>query len=205
MDGLGAIVLCGGRSSRMGADKATLRLPDGRTMLQAVLGSIGRVVSSGRMVCVAAEGQELGALPRDVAVAHDREPQRGPLEGFAAGLAALPAGVDRTLLLACDTPLLTARFCRLLVKHLSAEHDAVVPVIEGCEHPLTAAYRTGVREQVEAMLAADRLRARDLLAELRVRAITADEARAVDPSLGSLRSCNTPEELSALLETAAKS
>jgi molybdopterin-guanine dinucleotide biosynthesis protein A len=64
----GGIVLCGGKSTRMGVPKATL--PFGpETMLQRVVRLLGTVVSP--VVVVAAQGQPLPKLPDEITVTHD--------------------------------------------------------------------------------------------------------------------------------------
>src|SRR6188768_1820044 len=89
----GALILCGGKSSRMGRDKATL--PFGpELMLQRVVRLLGEVVELGRIVLVAAPGQELPELPVGVTVAHDLRQERGPLEGLAAGFRSLAGRAD---------------------------------------------------------------------------------------------------------------
>src|SRR5262245_64205843 len=88
---VGGIVLCGGQSSRMGRPKAWL--PFGpETMLGRVVRLLGEVVSP--IVVVAAPGQDVPAVPADVLIVRDPERGRGPLEGLAAGLAALRERVD---------------------------------------------------------------------------------------------------------------
>src|SRR6202789_1895842 len=85
------IVLCGGKSTRMGAPKATL--PFGpETMLQRVVRLLSGVVSA--IVAVAAREQVLPELPEDVIVTRDEREAKGPLEGLRAGLTALPGSVD---------------------------------------------------------------------------------------------------------------
>ena len=79
----GGIVLCGGKSTRMGVPKATL--PFGpETMLQRVVRLLGTVVTP--IVAVAAREQVLPELPDDVIVTRDEREAKGPLEGLRAGL-----------------------------------------------------------------------------------------------------------------------
>ena len=88
---LAGIVLCGGKSTRMGVPKATL--PFGpETMLQRVVRLLGTVVDP--IVVVGARDQELPALPPAVLITRDERDARGPLEGLRAGLTALPAAAD---------------------------------------------------------------------------------------------------------------
>ena len=82
----GAIVLCGGKSTRMGLPKATMPFGD-ELMLTRVLRLLDPLVA--RIVVVAASGQELPPLPENVRLIRDRRPDRGPLEGLAAGLSAI--------------------------------------------------------------------------------------------------------------------
>jgi hypothetical protein len=75
---VGGIVLCGGRSSRMGVPK--LSLPFGpELMLQRVVRLLSTVVDP--IIVVAAPGQELPPLDPSVAIIRDRREARGPLEG----------------------------------------------------------------------------------------------------------------------------
>src|SRR6185436_21138576 len=73
------IVLCGGRSTRMGVPKATLPFGN-ETMLQRVVRLLHTVVSP--IIVVAARGQELPPLPEGVFVTRDERDQQGPLEGL---------------------------------------------------------------------------------------------------------------------------
>ena len=80
---VGGIILCGGKSSRMGYSKAIL--PFGpELMLQRVVRLLSEVVSP--IVVVAAPTQELPPFPSDVLIARDQREGRGPLEGLLAGL-----------------------------------------------------------------------------------------------------------------------
>src|SRR6266478_2297357 len=103
----GGIILCGGRSTRMGSPKALL--PFGpETMLQRIVRILATVVSP--IVVVAAVGQSLPELPADVTVTRDEREDRGPLEGLRAGLKALPSAIDAAYVTSCDVPLLVPGF-----------------------------------------------------------------------------------------------
>lgn len=89
-------VLAGGRSRRMGRPKHELRLPDGRTMLEAVAAALTAVCA--RVVAVGGGGAGLAGID-------DRRPGRGPLGGIDALLA---SGLDTQYLVCpCDLPLIT--------------------------------------------------------------------------------------------------
>src|ERR1700730_16931801 len=103
MTTIGGIVLCGGQSKRMGKPKAWLPFA-GETMLGRVVRLLGEAVSP--TVVVAAPDQEVPPLPQEIKVVRDEEKGRGPLQGLAAGLAALDGQVDAVFLSSCDVPFL---------------------------------------------------------------------------------------------------
>lgn len=187
----GAIVLCGGKSSRMGHSKAMLPFGPER-MLQRVVRLVGEVVPQEDIVVVAAEGQEL-PLPEKITVTHDRHPDRGPLEGLACGLAALNDRVDAAYATSCDVPLLVPAFINRMFELLEG-YDIAVPKEQKYHHPLAAVYRTSVLPNVESLLAADRLRPVFLFDQCDTREIPVDELRVVDSDLKSLRNINEPAD-----------
>lgn len=196
-DAAGGVVLCGGKSSRMGMPKASL--PFGpETMLQRVVRLLSDAVSP--IVVVAARGQELPDLPAGVIVTRDEREARGPLEGLRAGLKALPETVDAAYVTGCDVPLLEPAFVRRMVDLLGAD-DIAVMEIDGFTHPLSAVYRRATLSQVESLLAQDRLRPVFLFDAMRTRRVTPDEMAVADPKPQTLRNLNTREDyLAALAE-----
>ena len=196
----GAIILCGGKSSRMGRAKAAL--PFGpELMLQRVVRLIGETVDSVNIVVVAAAGQSLPELPVGVTVAHDSREYRGPLEGLATGLSALADRVDAAYATGCDVPLLVPALVDFMFQSLG-DHDVVVPRDGEYHHPLAAVYRPRVLAKIQELLAADRLRPRFLFDEVDTWEILVDELRGVDPELLTLRNLNSPEDYEAALATA---
>jgi molybdopterin-guanine dinucleotide biosynthesis protein A len=174
----------------MGSSKALL--PFGaETMLQRVVRLLGSVVSP--LVVVAAPGQELPELPAAGIIARDERGGRGPLEGLRAGLKALPPHVEIAYVTSCDVPLLVPRFVERMVQ-LLGDHDIAVMEIDGFAHPLSAVYRRRTLPHVEALLAADRLRAAFLLDSVKTRRLQPADVAAADPQLLTLRNLNTRQD-----------
>jgi molybdenum cofactor guanylyltransferase len=187
---VGGIVLCGGKSTRMGVPKATL--PFGpETMLQRVVRVLGGVVAP--IVVVAARDQRLPALPSNVILTVDEREQRGPLEGLRAGLKALPHSVDAAYVTSCDVPLLVPGFVARLIE-LLGDHDIAVMEVDGFPHPLSAIYRRAILPEVESLLAGDKLRPVFLFDAVRTRRVQTVEIGSVDPELRTLQNLNTPED-----------
>ncbi len=198
-----AVVLADGESTRMGSPKALLEW-HGSTLVRRAAGIVGRV-ADGPVVVVHAAGQELAQLPPAVELTADARDARGPLEGLAAGLAAVGNHADAIFVCGVDAPLLHPALIGAVVAALAADEqfDAALPVSHGFPHPLAAAYRTRVAEHVQALLAADVLATRRLFERLRVRRL--DEAALLadpnvaehDPALDSLLNLNEPAEYAA--------
>ena len=195
------IVLAGGRSTRMGAPKATLDWR-GSTLLRHAAGIVDRAVD-GPVCVVKASGQELPSLPDGIEVVEDEREGRGPLQGLAAGLAVLSDRADVVYVSGVDTPLQHPAFIRHVAGSLDADHDVALPRAHGFDHPLAAAYRTAIASEVDEVIASDDLATGALMDRLNVLildepALLADHAVAVfDPELASLRNVNTPEEYDA--------
>jgi molybdopterin-guanine dinucleotide biosynthesis protein A len=184
----------------MGRDKATL--PFGpELMLQRVVRLLSEVVEPARIVVVASAEQSLPPLPAGVIIARDAQPERGPLEGLAAGLRAIAGNSNVVYATACDVPLLSSAFVERMFG-LMEDFDIVVPYDGQHHHPLSAVYRTRVLEHVEKLLAADRLSPRMLFSEVRTREAPVEELRTVDPELRTLTNLNDPEEYQAALAAA---
>ena len=197
MSSPGGIVLCGGKSTRMGTSKALLPFGS-ETMLQRVVRLLGEVVTT--IVVVAAGDQELPALPSGVIVTRDEREGRGPLEGLRAGLKALPEHVDNAYVTSCDVPLLVPGFVRQILD-LASGYDVAVMEIDGFTHPLSAVYRRSTLAHIEDLLAKDRLRPVFLFEAVRTKRVSPEEMTA-DPDLRTLRNLNTREDYErALAET----
>lgn len=198
---VGGIVLCGGKSSRMGRPK--LSLPFGReSMLQRVVRIVQEVVSP--VVVVAAPGQSLPKLAYDVIIARDEKEGLGPLGGLSVGLSVLQPRVDAAYASSCDVPLLLPAFVRRMAA-LLGEHDVAIPFDGQYHHPLAAVYRTRLADDASALVAEQRLRPVFLLDRCECRLVDVQELRSVDPELCSLRNINTQQAYDEALAAAGLS
>ena len=201
-------MLAGGRSSRMGTPKAALEW-HGSTLLHRTVGIVARA-TAGPVVVVRASGQDLPALPKGTIVVDDPREGKGPVQGIAAGLAALAGQADTAFVTSTDLPFLHPAFISRVLRVLGApanpdvaRPDVALPVARGYQQPLAAAYRTGLVGLAERLVKEDRLRPAFLFAECQVErlddaALLADPALAkLDPDLDSVLNVNTPEEYQA--------
>ncbi len=195
---LGAVILCGGKSLRMGQPKAWLPFGD-EVLLQRMVRLVGRSASS--IVVVAAPDQRLPPLPSSVIIARDPVADRGPLQGLAAGLLAMPTEVEFAFASATDAPFLAEGWIPRLRERLGA-HDLAIPRAEGYHHPLAALYRRSTcLPAIQGLLEAGRMRPFFLIESVDAVVVEAEDLREIDPELLTLRNLNTPDDYSRALES----
>ena len=196
---IGGVVLCGGKSSRMGRPK--LSLPFGsELMLPRVVRIMSEVVSP--IVVVAATGQDLPELPSNVRIVRDEQEYLGPLAGIELGLRALQeSGVEAAYVSSCDVPLLQTAFIAEMIRRLGT-HELAVPREGDFHHPLAGVYRVSLVERVRCLVAEQRLRPLFLIQQSDSVEVPVNELRGVDPELQSLRNVNRPEDYAAVLQLA---
>ena len=190
--GCSLVILAGGLSRRMGRDKAALPAGDG-TLIEHIARRLAPVVEE--MIVAGASGRH--HLPGTTMV-DDRYPGLGPLAGIHAGL--LVARSPLVWVVGCDLPDVDPGLAALLCG-LAGEVDAVVPRLDSEPQGVCAVYDRGLAPRIERLLAAGERRLKMLLAASKVRYVTPDELRPVDPELRSFRNINTPAEYRAWLLT----
>src|ERR1700735_2281427 len=194
------VVLAGGRSSRMGTPKAALEW-HGSTLLYRTVGIVARA-TGGPVVVVRASAQELPDLPKGTRVIDDSRPGKGPVQGIAAGLAALEGHAEAAFISSTDMPFLHPAFIRCVLRVVDEreETDVALPVARGYPQPLAAAYRVRLAPRAERLVKEDRLRPAFLFDECAVErlddaALKADALiAALHPDLDSVLNVNTPAD-----------
>lgn len=186
MSDVTALILAGGKASRMGGAAKHLIVVDGATIFARQVAVLAPLVAE-----ILVSGAEVAGHRTVI----DAEPDLGPLSGIAAGLAA--ARTAWLLVIAGDMPNISSPLVSLLVSRTS-ECDAVGIRIGGRPEPLCTVLRASRwRPIVSARIAARRLKASSLLTEedVRVRWIEEAEVREIDPTLQTLHNVNAPGDL----------
>jgi molybdenum cofactor guanylyltransferase len=170
-----AFILAGGKSSRMGEDKAFLRL-GGRTLLEIAQANAEEVFSS---VTVVGDRARFGP-----AAIEDVYPDCGPLGGIHAALAT--SKTELNLILAVDTPFVDPRFLGWMLQQ-AEQSGAVVTVPRSAAgfQPLCAVYRRTFKEVAEKSLQAKQYKIDALYSRVSTRIVTQDELNhlAFDPRM----------------------
>jgi molybdopterin-guanine dinucleotide biosynthesis protein A len=185
----------------MGTPKAALEW-HGSTLLRRTAGILARV-TDGPVVVVRAPGQELPSLPPGTEVVEDPREGLGPVQGIAAGLAALADRAEVAFVSSTDMPFLHPAFVRRVLRAVQEGADVGLPLARGYPQPLAAAYRTALAEIAGRLVKEQRLRPAFLFGECTVTrldeaALRADPVlAALDPDLDSVLNVNEPVDYQA--------
>jgi molybdenum cofactor guanylyltransferase len=179
-------ILAGGKSSRMGSDKAFLRFGD-ETLLARALILAGAVAAEVRIVGDARKFASFGRVVEDV------YRERGPLGGIHAAL--LSSTTELNLMLAVDLPFVRLKVLEYL---LSRAHESgamvTLPRAAGGLQPLCAAYRRAFLEVAERSLLEGKNKIDRLFAEVETCVVEENELEREGFSVEMFRNVNTPEE-----------
>ncbi|HXN63828.1 MAG TPA: molybdenum cofactor guanylyltransferase [Candidatus Acidoferrales bacterium] len=192
---LEGFVLVGGKSSRMGRDKALLEVA-GRPLVARMADLLAPIVSRVTLVGNPQHYAQFG-LP----VAADSWPGEGPLGGMVTALDA--ARAPWCVIVACDLPFLTADWLRFLCERATglgeeSDVDAIVPESTRGLEPLCAVYRKACAKPLRAAFERGIRKVTDALAELKLERIAETEWRAFSPDGSLFRNINTPEDYDAI-------
>lgn len=163
---ISGIILAGGKSSRMGVNKALLHI-NGVPAIQRIKDVVQGLVSELLLATNEKDTYEFlgGRIVGDIVKA------KGPLSGIHSGIHA--SATDRNLVVACDLPFLSRPVTAELIRiAANVNADAVVPIIKGKIHPLFAVYRSTILPEAERALENNRLKMLDLLRSLAVYEVT---------------------------------
>jgi molybdopterin-guanine dinucleotide biosynthesis protein A len=195
-DAFSAIILAGGRSVRFGRDKSA-EVVAGRTLLQRVVDAVGPIASE--IIVVRATGAPRQAVTSQTRLRHVEDVREGgAMAGLYSGL--LAASQPAAVALGCDMPLLSRPLLLHLWGLLGPEVDVVMPLWKGKEEPLHAFYRRSTcLSAIRKALDEGERQVIRFLADARVRYVSHDELRRLDPEGHSFWNVNEPSDLTRIL------
>ncbi|MBC7260829.1 MAG: molybdenum cofactor guanylyltransferase, partial [Chloroflexi bacterium] len=184
---ISVIILAGGKSQRLGIDKALLEL-DGEWLLLRLLNAL-RTLGDDLLV-VTNDTERLAKLPGRLIP--DVYLNAGPLGGIYSGLLAMR--YPQALVVACDMPLLNLELLRYMIL-LSVDFDIVIPRIGDKVEPLHAVYSKSCLPAIAKALECGERRVISFFPQLRVRYVEQEEIDIFDPQHLSFFNINTLEDL----------
>ncbi len=190
-------ILAGGLSSRMGTNKAFVKV-GGKPIIERI---IERVQGLGGEIIIVANTPDwyshLG-LP----IYRDLIPGKASLGGLYTAIASTQG--QHTLALSCDHPFLNTALLRYLID-LREGYDVVVPLnAEGYPQSLHALYSKACLEPIKKRLDAHKLKVIGFYPDVRVREVTLSEIEPFDPEHLSFVNINRPDDLAQAQRLAAR-
>lgn len=183
-----AIILGGGRSSRIGQDKCFLKL-GGRPVLDITLDRLGSLFKE---IIFVTNTPELVHEDYRLKIATDEIPHQGPLGGILAGLSS--SSKKYNLVVACDMPFLNVDLIKFLFKETS-DADVVIPCSEKGIEPLHAVYSQDCVPVIREKLASGKKRVISFFDEVKVKYIPKEKVREFDPDSLAFFNVNTLEDV----------
>ncbi|HEX2964215.1 MAG TPA: molybdenum cofactor guanylyltransferase [Syntrophorhabdaceae bacterium] len=167
MKDIGCAILAGGRSSRFGQDKATIRI-DGKTLVGRVYDAASLVFTD--VVVVSSRHRELKDVPAPIL--RDALPCPGAMTGIITAL--LHSRTEYTFVVACDMPLVSADVIAYMAGELS-EEDIVIPRTRWGYEPLHAIYSRACLAPLLALVRKGRFKITDVLPFVSVKELREEE------------------------------
>lgn len=155
------VVLAGGQSSRMGTNKSLLPI-NGKAAIVHIVDELVYCVDE--VIIIANETKPYEFLQKEIFA--DRYSNYGPLAGLESALFHQKA--DLYFLAACDMPFVSCQVYNFLAEQID-QHDAVIPIYEGREHPLAGVYRKSILPHVQQQIQQKNLRMNSFHSAIKVK------------------------------------
>ena len=195
---LSGAVLVGGRSSRMGADKAFMTLDGNTPLVRGAVDALAAVCDD--VLLVGGDPSRFVRLDLPARWTPDAIPGEGPLAGILGALFA--SEHEACLVVACDMPYLNPELLEAMAEVPRDYEILAYPRAEGYE-PMLAIYTRSCIPAIERMLYEGSLRAHDLLRVMRVRLVPERIVARFDPEGTATVNLNTPQDVARAMEATA--
>ena len=181
---LTAIILAGGKSSRMGVDKALLKM-NGKTLLETVIEICQPVCKS---IIISSNNPAHSAYGYPVIA--DEQKDCGPIGGIYTCIK--QSLTEWNFVISVDTPFVTPGFIQFLLQH-TGDFNAVIPAYSGKTEPLIALYNKNCLTVIENQMKLQQFKMQHLVALLNIGFVECSDWMGKMPML--FNNLNSPEDL----------
>lgn len=188
-DPVSAILLAGGKSSRLGTDKAKVKLDGESVMIQAIAEKLSGLSED---IVVSTNGRRYEDITIPVRWAIDVRPGAGSLMGLYSGL--LAAKHDYAIAVACDMPFINIELLKYMIS-LPRDYDALLPRIGEQTEQLHSIYSKNCLPKMEKYLNSGHLKITSFMDEIDVKYVDEDIINKYDPRHLSFFNVNTAQQL----------
>lgn len=186
-----AIILAGGESSRMGTDKAFLKIGN-QHLIKKEIWLLRKIFEK---IIIVTNSLPKYRRYKGIKIIPDIIPHRGPLGGIYSGLVASSSTYN--FVVACDMPFINESLIRYMIKNKD-DYDVLIPKIDKKFHPLFGIYSKDCISVIEKKLKQKNLHVSSIFQKLKTNFISKKEIKRIDPDLLSLVNINTRDDLAML-------
>lgn len=188
-----AIILAGGKSSRMGTDKAFLKIGN-QSLIKRQIGLLRKIFE--KIIIVTNSSPKYRGY-KGIKIISDIIPHRGPLGGIYSGLIA--SNSTYNFVIACDMPFINPGLIRYIIRNRD-NYDIIIPKIDRKYHPLFGVYSKNCIPIMEKALRKDKLNVSTIFPKVKTGFISRQEIERFDKQLLSLININTQDDLAMVKE-----
>ena len=180
------IILCGGKSSRMGRDKGSMIIQD-KPMIKHILSTLNHQINEA--IIVLNEQSRIDKYrefinPQDytytITFAEDKIKNKGPMPGIMTGLSYISS--DYALILPCDSPYVSRNYINTIFSEIDNEYQAIVPYHDAqnklkTSEPLHSVYNKNTIPVIEELVNQDVLHIKGLISKLDTKFVLIDNKK----------------------------
>jgi molybdenum cofactor guanylyltransferase len=189
MSEFSVIISAGGKSSRIGTDKALVKV-GGKTILERI---IERTKDLGQAETLLISNDVEKYRQFGLTTYADVFPDKGSLGGIYTGIHY--ASSPYSLIIACDMPFLSVPLLNYMISLIDEKYELIVPRVTGHPEPLHALYHKTCLEPINKRIEANQLKVMDFYEGLKIRYLDEDEYLEFNPNGTAFMNVNSPEDL----------
>ena len=195
------IILCGGKSSRMGRDKGSMIIRD-KPMIKHILSTLNHHINEVIIVLnnqtrIDTYGEFINAddYSYTVTFVEDEIKDKGPLPGIMTGLKHING--EYALILPCDSPYVSSQYIDTIFKELDEDYQAIVPYHDSenklkTSEPLHSIYNKNIIPEIEKLLNSDILHIKGLIEKIDSKFVLIDNKKIEKKEF---RNLNRPQDI----------
>ncbi len=195
------IILCGGKSSRMGRDKGSMIIQD-KPMIKHILSTLNHQINEAIIVLnEQARIDRYGEFinPQDytytITFVEDKIKDKGPMPGIMTGLSYINS--DYALILPCDSPYVSKNYIQTIFSEINNDYQAIVPYHNTenklkTSEPLHSIYNKNIVPIIENLVEEDTLHIKGLIEKIDTKFVLIDNKKIEEKEF---RNLNRPSDI----------
>ncbi|GBE27983.1 putative molybdenum cofactor guanylyltransferase [bacterium BMS3Bbin03] len=187
-----AVILAGGKNSRIGRNKAFLQIGD-NTFIERIVAKLKSLFENIIIVTNTPTDYEFPGIK----LIKDIIPDKGPLGGIYSGLNF--SSDFYNFFVACDMPFLNLDFIDYMCNRVEG-YDLVIPYVNGRYEPLHAIYSKNCSVPIKMQLKENNLKITDFFNQVKINKINEQEISRFDPEFQSFININTIKDFENKIE-----